>query len=207
MNELSFSASLSANKHGAVVGRSFNGSLSMTGDHMLQKTVTVGTAVEQLEFDDIGQNLNKLLIANLDPATYPGVSAVAINATGTGYTANDVVTLVGGDGIGATVRINTVDGSGHVTGVTVLTNGKYFSTTPPSSGCAVTGGTGTGLTLNLTFSSYNGNTVSIASNNLMQNTQDVIRPGDFILRSPPAANYYMQAANAAVNILVIAVQT
>jgi len=65
---------------------------------------------------------------------------------GTGYTANDVLTVAGGTGTAATIRVDTVSG-GVITAVTVLTRGTY--TVKPTSPNSSTGGTGTGASLTL----------------------------------------------------------
>jgi hypothetical protein len=82
------------------------------------------------------------------------VTAAVLNSgcSDSGYSANDILTVSGGTGAPATLKITSVDpGDGAITGVTVLNGGSY--TEPPSlSGCAVTGGTGTGATFDLTLS-------------------------------------------------------
>lgn len=76
------------------------------------------------------------------------ISAAAINAAGTGYTAGDILVPVQQDSSGAQITVNTVDGSGHITGVTVTTGGTGYQA---ASAVAVTGGTGTGAKFNLTL--------------------------------------------------------
>lgn len=69
------------------------------------------------------------------------VESATINAAGTGYTVSDVLTVVGGTaGIVAEITVDTVDGGGEITGVTVTTAGEY--TALPTNPVAVTGGTG-----------------------------------------------------------------
>lgn len=72
---------------------------------------------------------------------------------GTGYVVGDILTVAGGtiaaDGVASTVQVSSVSG-GVITGVTILTAGKY-STPPTTTANAVPGGTGTGATLDLTF--------------------------------------------------------
>ena len=76
-------------------------------------------------------------------------TAAAISAAGTGYTADDVVTIVGGTFTEAvTVTIDSVSG-GVPTAVSVNTAGNYSST--PSNPAATSGGTGSGLTLTMTW--------------------------------------------------------
>ena len=76
------------------------------------------------------------------------IMQVAIVAGGTGYTANDILTVVRGTGTAATLIVNPV-AAGVITSISVNTSGFYsvFPTDPVS----VTGGTGTGATATLTF--------------------------------------------------------
>jgi hypothetical protein len=94
------------------------------------------------------------------PTTAGGVQATAtvnvfantatIGAGGTGYTVNDVLTVVGGTpaGSAATYTVTAVSG-GVVTAVSALNFGSY--SVIPTSPVATTGGTGSGATLNLTY--------------------------------------------------------
>lgn len=70
------------------------------------------------------------------------VRTVAVNAGGSGYAVNDVLT-VGADGL--TVKVATVSG-GVVTGVTIVTPGSGYSV---ASAQATTGGGGTGCTIDI----------------------------------------------------------
>jgi hypothetical protein len=100
-------------------------------------------------------------IAISAPTTAGGVQATAtctvmfnVGATiasgGTGYTVGDTLTMVGGTptSTGGTFTVTTVS-SGVVTGVTA--NSKAY-TVLPSNPVSTTGGTGTGCTLNVTYS-------------------------------------------------------
>jgi len=71
---------------------------------------------------------------------------------GSGYTAGDALTLVGGTGTAATATVATVDGSGAILTLSAFTPGSY--TTAPTSPVSVTGGTGTLATLNATFTGF-----------------------------------------------------
>jgi hypothetical protein len=89
------------------------------------------------------------------PTTAGGVQAVlactlglgnSIAAGGTGYTAGDVLTVVGGTfTIAATFTVTTV-ASGVVTAITQTNQGAY--TVAPTTPASTTGGTGTGFTAN-----------------------------------------------------------
>ena len=77
-------------------------------------------------------------------------ATVAITAGGTGYVLGDVLTLAGGTfGTPATVTVTAVS-SGVVTGVVISFIGTYSAV--PSNAVATTGGTGSGCTLNMTWS-------------------------------------------------------
>jgi hypothetical protein len=104
-----------------------------------------------------GSNAHKLFASSIDAsgALIFRVATVAISAAGTGYTAGDVLTIAGGtiqnseNLVPATVTVDTVGGAGEITGVSVAFPSGY--TAAPSTPNTVTGGTGTGAQLNLTF--------------------------------------------------------
>lgn len=76
-------------------------------------------------------------------------TATAIGVAGTGYAANDIVTLVGGSFTeAATVKIDTVSG-GVPTAVSVNSVGNYITT--PGNPATTSGGSGSGLTLTMTY--------------------------------------------------------
>jgi hypothetical protein len=73
-----------------------------------------------------------------------------VQAGGTGYTVNDTLTVVGGTptALAATYTVTAVS-AGVVTAVTALNFASYSAL--PTNPVSVTGGTGTGATLNLTY--------------------------------------------------------
>jgi hypothetical protein len=76
-------------------------------------------------------------------------TATAISAAGTGYTLNDIVTVVGGTfTVNTTVKVTAVSG-GVPTAVAVEAAGEYSTT--PSNPASTSGGTGSGLTLTMTW--------------------------------------------------------
>ena len=86
--------------------------------------------------------------SNLVTPTDTGtIDTITLNDGGTGYTANDVITIVQSDGSGGTVTVNTVDGSGVILTITVLARGSGYSV---ADGLATTGGTGSGGKINIT---------------------------------------------------------
>lgn len=96
------------------------------------------------------------------------IATKAIGAAGSAYTALDVVTLVqAGGGVQATMRIDTVDGSGDVTAFTILNGGTGYVA---GSTYATTGGTGTGFTV--TASSVTDAGVSMGKLSVTANLSD-----------------------------------
>lgn len=71
-----------------------------------------------------------------------------VSAAGTGYSVDDIVTLVGGDGTAATFRV-TAETGGAVDTVTVEDRGGY--TTTPANPAATTGAGDDGLMLTVTY--------------------------------------------------------
>jgi len=87
-------------------------------------------------------------VTKVDHASYEATS-VAISAAGTGYTEDDIVTIVGGSFMAAaTVKIDAVS-AGVPTAVSLVTGGDYKTT--PSNPASTSGGTGSGLTLTMTW--------------------------------------------------------
>lgn len=73
--------------------------------------------------------------------------AVSLGSGGTGYSVSDVLTVSGGEADqAAQITVDSVDGSGTITGFTVSTNGIYISA--PSLPASLSGGGGSGATLN-----------------------------------------------------------
>jgi len=76
--------------------------------------------------------------------------AVAIAGGGSGYTANDVLTLSGGQfAVPADVTVSTVSGGGVISAIAISNAGSYTSV--PGNPVSVTGGTGAGATFSVTF--------------------------------------------------------
>jgi hypothetical protein len=77
------------------------------------------------------------------------ISSSTIGSGGTGYTVGNVLTLVGGTStVVAQITVSTVS-SGVITGFTVSASGTY--TAAPSNPASLSGGTGSGATLNTNF--------------------------------------------------------
>lgn len=91
-------------------------------------------------------------LAKLDQfITSRHVATVAINAGGTGYAVDDVLTVAGGTlvgGMAATIEVTSV-AAGVIDGARLLSWGAY-TVDPTTTANAVTGGTGSGATFDLT---------------------------------------------------------
>jgi len=73
-----------------------------------------------------------------------------VSAGGTGYTVNDVLTVSGGTGTAAQLKVTGVSG-GVITTVDILYGGVYTAT--PGNPASVTGGTGSSATFTITYTS------------------------------------------------------
>lgn len=87
----------------------------------------------------------------IDIATSDHVATVAINAGGTGYTVGDVLTVAGGTSTHVATLLVTSVAAGVIDGVRVA-NGGAYTADPTLTANAVTGGTGSGATMDLTMS-------------------------------------------------------
>jgi hypothetical protein len=123
--------------------------------------ISNGGTVTAITRTVIGNNYTSALTAAISaPTTAGGVQATvntfifASTATlasgGTGYTLNDVLTVVGGTAqtVAATFTVTGVSG-GVITSVSSLNFASYL--TPPTNSASVTGGTGSGATLNVIY--------------------------------------------------------
>jgi hypothetical protein len=84
------------------------------------------------------------------PVKYSVQGAIAtatLNAAGSGYSINDLLSITGGGGTLALIQVNTVGVGGSVATYTLVGNGTGYATT---TGAAVTGGSGHGATFNIT---------------------------------------------------------
>jgi hypothetical protein len=78
-----------------------------------------------------------------------GVIESTVNAAGSGYAVNDVLTISGGTGTAATYTVTSVGGSGEVQAVERTTYGSYTASPPTPATTTVAPAGGTGCTLNL----------------------------------------------------------
>jgi hypothetical protein len=87
------------------------------------------------------------------PQTSPspvGLTTATPFSIGSGYSVNDILTVVGGTfSIAAQIKVEGVNGSGGITAVQIYLPGSYPA--PPTSPVSVAGGTGTNATFNMSF--------------------------------------------------------
>ena len=74
------------------------------------------------------------------------ITAVVINAAGSGYKIGDVLTVSGGGGTNGKVYVETISSTGQILSVSLMRCGAGYSVT---TGAATTGGTGTLATVNI----------------------------------------------------------
>lgn len=99
-----------------------------------------------------GNHYLDLLDKLINIMTSNSLATAAVSSGGTGYVVGDVCTLVGGtfSPSAAKVRVTSV-AAGVVDGIVIEEGGAY--TVNPSSPASTTGGTGSGLTVSVTFAS------------------------------------------------------
>jgi hypothetical protein len=104
-----------------------------------------GSSTGQIDFSN---DLAAILSASAN-----SVATAAVNAAGTGYVVGDILTVAGGTAnVTAQIEVVTIGGSGDITAVRIFNAGSY-TVNPTLTANAVTGGTGSAATINLTVSS------------------------------------------------------
>lgn len=102
----------------------------------------------------VGSNIN--LAIQLDEiAPYYGIDTIAVANDGLDYTIGDIVAVTYTGGSGGLAQVTSISGGGStgpVTGLSLLLPGEGYPTT--GTGLPTTGGTGSGLTVNITSLSY-----------------------------------------------------
>ena len=87
--------------------------------------------------------------------TQDSIATISINAAGSGYVVNDLLTITGGNG-DALANVEAVDGSGGVTSISLYHRGATLGTGySTGTGVATSGGTGSGCTLDIDSLAYN----------------------------------------------------
>lgn len=85
----------------------------------------------------------KFVSANI---TAGAISQVSIDSAGSGYHANDVLSITGGGGTSGTATVLTVDSSGAIKTISLLAGGSGYATT---TGASTSGGAGSGATISI----------------------------------------------------------
>jgi len=144
-------------------------------------SISNGTSVTSLQITSIGSGYITVPTVTISaPTTTGGVTATAntasmglwgigVNFGGTGYSVNDVLTLVGGTvaSSAVTLRVTTISAN-VITGITALNYGSY--SVLPANPISVTGGTGTGANLSATWCVYGVNLLTGGSGYVEQPT-------------------------------------
>ena len=108
------------------------------------------------------------------PAAGTYVGGLAGNAAGTGYVVGDTLTVAGGTAsTAATIRVLEVGTIGQILRQKILQVGLY-SVNPSTTGNAVTGGTGTGATYNLTMNTQTARVFLNTKPPLFQNSGSMV---------------------------------
>ncbi len=131
---------------GSTTANSLTDSLAITGSVAAGEEGIVTTA----STDALAIGLD------IDGLTADFVASVALNIEGGGYTAADVLTLIGGTGTFATITVDTIGGSGEVATFTLTTAGDYTVDPTPLISNLVTGGTGSGASFDITMTGVSG---------------------------------------------------
>ncbi len=81
---------------------------------------------------------------------------------GAAYAVDDILTIKGGTGTAATVKVTSVDANGGVTSVAIVSGGAYSAVITGTS-AGVTGGTGKDCTFTVTGIKYGINTITVTN--------------------------------------------
>lgn len=102
------------------------------------------------EYNNTVVAAHKVPIGNASAVSATVQVSNGVPVGGSGYTVGDILTLTGGTGTSATLKVATVGAGGSVSTVTVATAGSYSSLAGING--AVSGGTGSGAKFNVVFS-------------------------------------------------------
>lgn len=132
-----------------------NYDLSLTWELVPRSCVGTALLNPQLENPPIDLALGAVNLAPFPNQSVAGTPQQLLSAepafAGSGYHVLDVLTLVGGTGTAATVRVTAINATGDVESVEVITPGSYTPGATPTDPVSTTGGVGSGCTLDCTF--------------------------------------------------------
>ncbi len=131
---------------------------------------------------------------------YNTITAVAVNAGGTGYSVNDVLTLDGGTG--GTVIVTTV-AAGVVTAVTLLQAGYGYST---GSKATTTTSTGTGCTITVSTVADSSTNISSVAQGIIARDDNLYLPyNNVLVRVYPSGTVQDQALKLPTNLKITSI--
>lgn len=133
---------------------------------------------------------------------YNTVTAVAVNAGGTGYSVNDVLTLTGGSNT-AKVIVTTVS-SGVVTAVTILEAGYNYTTGSKATVANPTGGTGCTITVS-TVGNTSATITSVAQGVIAKDDNLYMPYNNILVRVYPSGTVQDQALKLPTNLKITSI--
>lgn len=130
--------------------------------------------------------------------TFNTVTAVAVNAGGTGYNVNDVLTLTGGSNT-ATVIVTTVS-AGVITGITIVEPGYNYTT---GSKATTMNGVGTGATITVSTVGNVSTTILSNANGVVARDDNLYLPyNNMLVRVYPSGTVQDQALKLPTNVKI-----
>lgn len=133
---------------------------------------------------------------------YSTITAVAVNAGGTLYNVNDILTLAGGTG--GQVIVSTVTAGGVVSGVTILQAGYNYST--GSKATTVNQGAGTGCTITISTIGDTSTTISSVAQGIIAKDDNLYLPyNNILVRVYPSGTVQDQAFKLPTNFKITSV--
>ena len=131
---------------------------------------------------------------------YNTITAVAVNAGGTGYNVNDVLTLAGGTG--GSVIVSTV-AAGVVTAVTILQAGYNYST---GSKATTTTSAGTGCTITVSTVGDSSTTITSVAQGVIAKDDNLYMPyNNILVRVYPSGTVQDQALKLPTNLKITSI--
>jgi hypothetical protein len=131
---------------------------------------------------------------------YSAVTAIAINAAGTNYGVNNILTLTGGSNT-ATCIVTSVNGTGGVTGVTLIEGGSAYTT--GSKATTVNTGSGSGCTITVSTIGNTSATITSVAQGIIALDDNLYLPyNNTIVRVYPSGTVQDQALKLPTNFKI-----
>lgn len=135
--------------------------------------------------------------------TYSAITAIAINAAGTGYGVNNILTISGGSN-SATCIVTSVGSSGEVTGVTLIDGGSSYTTGSKST--TVNTGSGTGCTITVSTVGNSSTTITSVAQGLIAKDDNLYLPyNNILVRVYPSGTVQDQALKLPTNLKITSI--